>query len=309
MKISNIIITAAIGIGLLSGAIFTKPFGLSDEDRACYETAVSLQYAADTIGFTDFYLTDYPVSVCDGKNDYVLISNGNSYDVVKRAPVIETLAGTIYEVDGQYEVIVPARSLMKSLVGVIGETWNENEQAAMIWHEAFHCWQMSNYEDNIVSILGENSFEDDSFGGALINSQYTENPKAAELFRKQLVLLSDCIGEKDVDIIKESIVKYKKLDEERLSLLSEDTVCLEKYYTRVEGTASYVEACICKSQDANRYESEYQSRLAEYSEGSEKYYTLGRSQCMLLDKLDSNWKTEYDFSDDLIDLIYEKLGV
>ncbi len=306
---NNIIITAAIGIGILSGAILTKPFGLSDEDRACYENAVSLQYAADDIGFEGFHLTDYPVSICDGKYDYVLTSNGDSYDVTKRAPVIETLAATIYEVDGHYEVIVPSHSLMESLVGIMGETWNEDEQAAAMWHEAFHGWQMDNYEDNIDSIIGEQSFEDENYGEPLINSQYAANPQAADIFSRQLVLLSDCISEKDIDSIKAAIVKYKELDEERTAMLSEDTVNLERYYTRVEGTAIYVESCICKDQDADLFKSKYLSKLGAYSDGSVKYYTLGMAQCMLLDKLDPEWKTDYDFSDDLINLIYEKLGV
>lgn len=309
MKTVNVIITAAIGIGILCGAIFTKPSGLTDEDRTCYEKALSLQSAADNIGFKNFYLTDYPVAICDGKNDYVITSNGESFDVTKRLPAIETLAGTIYRVDEHYEVIVPSRSLIKNLVGIMGEAWNDDKQAATIWHEAFHCWQMNNYEDTITAIIGTNTFEDDNFGEQLINNQYTASPHTKDLFCQQLDLLSNCINEQSIDNIKAYIVKYKQLDEKRSALLSEETLLLEKYYTRVEGTASYVEACICKEQDSVRYKSDYLNNIDTYSEGSVKYYTLGRSQCLLLDKLDPSWKTEYDFSEDLIDLIYEKLGV
>lgn len=36
---------------------------------------------------------------------------------------------------------------------------------------------------------------------------------------------------------------------------------------------------------------------------------VGMAQGLLLDKLDADWKFEYDFSKPMIDLIYEHLGL
>lgn len=49
-----------------------------------------------------------------------------------------------------------------------------------------------------------------------------------------------------VDKVRECILKYKQLDMERRSLLSDDVIAIEEYYARVEGTACYAEAFLQK---------------------------------------------------------------
>ena len=76
-----------------------------------------------------------------------------------------------------------------------------------------------------------------------------------------------------------------------------------------EGSARYVESLICQMQDVQNFQTQYMDSILGYMNGSEKYYVLGMAQCFLLDQLDENWKTNYDFSRPMIELIYEKLGV
>lgn len=309
MKTSNAAICAVTGVVLLAGNILTTPAGLSDEDISCYKAAVALQNSADEIGFPDFYITDYPIAFCDGKYDYVLTSNGGGYDTEKRSPVIETLAATAYENGDHFEVIVPTKGTMKTVSGIMGAKWDEQQQVCTIWHEAFHCRQFTYFRENIERLTKGHSFEDKDFGEPLINSEYSANPKAKELFTKQLELLSQAQNETDIDKIRDIIVQYKETDEQRTALLSEEAQILENYYTIVEGTAYYVEMRMCRVQDENRCNAQYADRLTDFSYGSAKFYALGGAQCLLLDKIDVNWKADYDFSVPLSELIYKTLGV
>lgn len=309
MKTINAIISVATGAVLSAGALLTAPNGPSEEDISCYNSAMSLQSEADEIGFANFDLTDYPIAFCDGKHDYLLTSHGSGFETKKRAPVIETIAATAYENDGAFEVIVPTKDSMGILAALTGGEWDELQQACTIWHEAFHCHQFTLYFDNITSITNGRRFGENDFGEPLINKEYSENARAKELFTEQLTLLSSAANETDIDKIRELIVQYKELDEQRTSLLSEDAVILENYYTMVEGTAFYVEMNICKSQDEGRYNTQYAGRMTDFADGSSKYYTLGAAQCLLFDRIDEDWKESYDFSVPMNDLIYAELGV
>lgn len=309
MKIINAIISAVTGVSLLTGVLLTAPKGPSEEDISCYNAAMSLQSKADEIGFEGFTLADYPIAFCDGKHDYMLTSSGSGYETKKRAPVIETIAATAHDNNGIFEVIVPTKDSMGVLAALMGGEWDEQQQACTIWHEAFHCRQLTLYPDNIKSLTKGRSFGENDFGEPLINKEYSENAHAKELFTEQLRLLSSAQRETDIDKIGELIVQYKELDEQRTSLLSEDALILEDYYTIVEGTAFYVEMNICKAQNEGRYNTQYANRMTDFSDGSSKYYTLGAAQCLLLDRIDENWKKDYDFSVSLSKLIYNILGV
>ena len=309
MRIANIIITSSIGIGLLTGTLLTAHSGLSEDDKSCYESAVSMQKQVDMIGFPGFLLTDYPVTFCDGKYDYVLVQNGAGYDVSKRSPVIETIAATAYEVDGHYEVIAPTKALMGNLFTFSGGGYDEKTQVSVIWHEAFHCWQMTNFGDNISALIGTHSFEDENYGESLIVEVCDKNEEAVNLFTQQLLLLDDAVSTEDIDKIYEDITQYKKLETQRNDLLDEAVQGLENYYAITEGSACYVESLICRMQDEQRFQTQYLDSISVYQNGAGKYYVLGMVQCMLLDRLDEGWKSDYDFSIPLTELIYEKLGV
>lgn len=307
-----------IGIVLVIGVILTGNYSLSAEDKECYESAVKLQENIDKIGFKDFKLTDYPIAFCDGKHDYVMIPSGSSYCIQKRKPVLDTFAATIYEVNGHYEVIVPTKELMSKFMGVAGgmETavagdsgYNQNEQVATIWHEGFHCWQFDNFEDNISGLNGGHDFDEKGYGEELIVKECDEDDKAVALYKEETELLKRATMQNDKEEIRRLMLQYKDIQEKRNALLDETVQKLEDFYTSVEGSACYIEAMCCKYLDKKRFESYYMENINSYIKGSSKYYYSGMAQCMILDNLDSTWKAGYDFSQPLINIIYEKLGI
>ncbi len=292
------------GIALVIGVIVTGTYGLSKEDLAIYQRAVALEEQGGNIGFAGFALTDYPVAFYDGEQDYVLVWEGDGYSIEKRKAVINFIAATAYPVGDHYEVLTPTVQKMSSLLNLMSMgamEYGAEEHIATLWHEAFHCYQSTHFPENISAICPAEADE------GIIAGEADANPQAVSLFRQQAQLLEDAVKAEDVDKIKECIVKYKELDEERRLLLSSEVIALEDYYTRVEGTARYIEACVYKMLVPEQFGSTYLDAISDYAGGSAKYYKTGMAQCMILDRLSPDWKDGFDFSISVIDLIYAKL--
>ncbi|MDE7422329.1 MAG: hypothetical protein K2N51_01315 [Lachnospiraceae bacterium] len=51
----------------------------------------------------------------------------------------------------------------------------------------------------------------------------------------------------------------------------------------------------------------YLKNLESFQKGSAKYYSIGMAKCLLLDRLDANWKQNYDFSKSLTDCLYKQI--
>ena len=299
----KVIIFVLIGIMLVTGVIATGTYGLSEEDIEIYERAVSIE---DDFGFDGFTITDYPVSFYDGDNDYVVVWENGEYSINKRNPVMDFIVATAYPVDGHYEVLTPTIEKMSSLLGLLSMgngSYGADEHVATLWHEAFHCYQLTNYLENIESIPLVAVDE------SLIAENADTNEQAVRLFEQKSELLKKAVKADDIDKIREYIVEYKKLDEERKTLLSDDVNSVEEYYTRIEGTACYIEACVYKSLLPDSFEDSYIEAISEYGGGSGKYYKTGMAMCMILDTVNPEWKNGYDFSEPLINLIYTELEI
>lgn len=303
------IVTALIGILLLTSVMLTGTHGLGKKDRLCYETALSLQGEVSHLGFPDFTITDFPISFNDGKYDHVITWENDSYEVLKRSPYTDTFAATAVYVDDHFEVLIPTKERMSELIGLMGGNYDSAEQAATIWHEAFHCWQLTHFKENIFALIGNHSFEEADYGENMIAEQCDSDMQAVALWEQQSKLLSQALEESDNDKLYALMLEYKKLEEERYSLLDEDIRGLESYYITVEGTARYVEANAFKLLKEEVFTERYTANISDYTNGTEKYYSAGMTQCFILDKLDGNWKSDYDFSVPPIEIIYEKLGV
>lgn len=306
-----------IGIILVVSVVLTGNYELSDIDKRCYESAAKLQGKIDEIGFKDFKLADYPVAFCDGKKEYVITSSGDAYSIRRRKPVLDTFVATAFEVEGHYEVIIPTKEMMSGLMNVgmaitagdMESGYHENMQATTIWHEAFHCWQLSNFENNIARLIEGHTFGEEGFGEELIVKCCDENREVTALYKEGAKLLKKAAKQEDKEEIRALVLQYKNIQEQRNALLDEAVQRLENYYTSVEGSACYVEAMACRYLDDKRFEEDYMENIDLYVQGSSKYYDSGMAQCMILDKLDSTWKTGYDFSKPLVEVIYEKLGL
>lgn len=298
------IIVILIGAVLVAGVIATGSRGISEDNIAVYEKAVSLE-SENSFGFEGFALTDYPVAFYDGDRNYVFTWENGEYTITKRAAALNFIVATAYPVEGHYEVLTPTIEKMSSLLVLMGQEqggYGTEEHIATLWHEAFHCFQLTNYKENIEGICAE---ADES----LIAEYADKNEAAVTLFRQKAQLLRNAVLCNDIDKIREYIVQYKRLDEERKALLSDEVNALEEYYTRVEGTACYVEACVYKMQLPEGFETNYIDAIGEYGGGSGKYYKQGMAMCMILDTIDPEWKQSYDFSEPLINLIYAELEI
>lgn len=300
----KVILVILTGAALAAGVIATGSRGISDDNIAVYEKAVSLE-SEDSFGFGGFALTDYPVAFYDGDRNYVFEWGNGEYAITKRAAVLNFIAATAYPVEGHYEVLTPTVEKMSSLLSFMGhekDSYGAEEHISTLWHEAFHCFQLTNYKENIEGICTE---ADES----LIAENADKNETAVKLFRQKAQFLKQAVMSNDIDKIREYIVQYKRLDEERKALLSDEINALEEYYTRIEGSACYVEACVYKMQLPEGFESSYIEAISEYGGGSGKYYTTGMVMCMILDTIDPEWKNGYDFSEPLTDLIYAELEI
>ena len=293
-----------IGIALVAGVIATGTYGLSKEDLAICQQAAAIEEGDSNLGFEGFSLTDYPVAFYDGDRDYVITWEEDGYSVKRRKAAVNFIVATAYPVDDHYEVLTPTIKKMSSLLGMMsagGMEYGTEEHIATIWHEAFHCYQLTHFPENIEAICQDEIDEN------IIAGEIDTDPQAVALFRQQAQLLEDAVKTGDVDKIHECIVKYRELDEERNLLLSPKAAALEDYYTRVGGTARYIEACIYKKLLPGQFDSNYLDGISEYSGGSAKYYAMGMAQCMILDKLNPGWKDGFDFSEPVIQKIYAEV--
>lgn len=301
----RIICAVTIGVILLAGFFATGTYGLSEANIEIYATAIGLEKADGNFGFADFLLTDYPVAFYDGDNDYKLIMQNGELQITKRPPVINSIVATAYEVDGKPEVLSPTIEKMSSFMSLIdmGITeYNPERHAVTLWHEAFHCYQIANYSGFIENICAD-------INEQTIVEQVDGNARAVELLKLQMQLLEASVKTDDIDKIRENMVKYKQADKERAALLSADAAANEKYFTIVEGTACYVEACAFKELLPKSFDEEYIDAISSYGNGSSKYYHIGMAECMILERLAPERLSGYTFSEPLIDMIYEELGI
>ncbi|MBD5106386.1 MAG: hypothetical protein HDT41_05350 [Lachnospiraceae bacterium] len=316
-----------IGIILAAAVLLTGTYGLSKRNLSIYKEAVSLQAKMDELRFEDFRITDYPVAFFDGNNDYVVSGNGKEYEIVKRKPVFSTYVGTAYEVGDHYEIILPTIERfeemfsMMDMVGNVQELeqgnvpsleesgYEDKEQAATIWHEGFHAYQMTRFENEIVEMMKGHTFSDEDFKEEVIVKQVDANEQIVSLYKQELKLLKKAAFAENIDDIKVLIIKYKELEEERRGLLPKEVLLLEEYYERIEGMARYVEGKAYEElYSKEAFEERYMEAFASYEKGSGKYYGIGMVKCLLLDRLAPGWKQEYDFSESITDCLYGRIG-
>ncbi|MDR2957658.1 MAG: hypothetical protein LBU61_05710, partial [Coriobacteriales bacterium] len=101
-------INVFIGFVLLTGYLVTGSYGAGLENTTSYDLAISAQDNMDTLGFNHLSLTDYPVAFFRGEREYVFYDG----EVVSRKPIVGSLAGTIYPVNGHFEAFIPDYSDM-----------------------------------------------------------------------------------------------------------------------------------------------------------------------------------------------------
>lgn len=314
----------AAGAALLAGWILTGTTGISGEDKKIYEEALELQPYVDEAGFRDFKLKDYPVAMYDGKHDYVF------YDgkIEKRDPVLETFAGTAYPVGDHFEVIIPTMDRFESLLSLAGGVegmaggsgYGKEEQAATIWHEAFHAWQLSRHQ-----ILGERmtpedftqeleadpdqtgESEDDLFIKEVDQKKDVKRSLEQEMRLLKKIVTGSAAEKGNIDEVRTAVLEYRKLEDERREKMSEEAADAERRCELTEGTAYYVEGTVLRAEKGNDgkmgYQERYLETLDQYEDGRGKYYRIGMAKCLILDQLSPDWKETLDFSKSLDELL------
>ena len=199
------IIMGILGVILLTGVLITAEYGLSEENIEVYEEAIDLQTKINGVGFDGFYITDYPMAFYDGEKDYVITREGTDYTITKRKALVDFIAATAYPVDGQFEIHTPTVEKMSSLVGMLGvlegAEYGKNNHIVTLWHEAFHCYQLTNYMTNIEAFC-ETAVEENK-----IAETVDVNEQAVELYKQQATLLKEAVKCEEIDKIREYIDK------------------------------------------------------------------------------------------------------
>lgn len=311
----------AFGVVLIIVALFTSNYGIHPDNRQSYELALNLQKQVDGLTFPNFRLQDYPVRCYDGTYDYVFLSQDVKVHMEKQNPVLGIIAGTAYEVDGTYQVIVPTidkfhdlLSLMDAVSGIQNETftfgeqeYGKEEQATVIWHEATHAWQFTNYKNQILNRIKKGEAVETS---SVLSREVDENVKVVTLYQQEMDCLLQAVNAESIDAKISSVLKYKELEEQRRSLLPEEILAMEEYYESVEGIAYYVESKVYEILHGRSvYEENYITPICQYLNGTHKYCSMGMAKCLLLDEVSKNWKSSYDYSISLTQLLYETYGV
>ncbi|MBE5960873.1 MAG: hypothetical protein E7256_05735 [Lachnospiraceae bacterium] len=314
------ILYGILGVVLAAGTVLTGSYGLSERNMDIYKEALSLQKQVDELGFDGFSLADYKVRCYDGSYDYVLsISNGKAVKE-KEKSVLQAFVGTAYEIDGEYQVIVPSVERFQEMISALrfgaggdltafsDSEYGSEEQVATIWHEATHAWQFSRYEKEILNRVKAKDSDSRGSLGEVIANDVDSNPKVVSFYEQELEILKKAVLVRSIDDKKAYVLQYKKLEEERRHLLSEKVVSAEEYYENVEGMAYYLESKVYEMEKGtDAYSRQYLDAIGTYTEGTHKYYTIGMAKCLLLDALQEDWKAGFDFSESLSELLYESI--
>lgn len=329
MSKRNKMIYGTIGIVLIVLTIFTNQTGLREENIEVYKGAMNLQKKAEGFGFRDFSIEDYPVAFYDGTYDYVVTNTKEGYEIKRRQPVLSTFAATAWEVDGKYQVLCPTVEKFQGMMELFTtpgtmmtmeeeettelteEAYSAQDQIATLWHEAFHCYQFSYYAQNIESFLvksdiSQNNTEETN----LLMEEIEQNEEVISFYEKELKLLEKAANTEQIDTLKDIVLEYKLLDDSRKQLLSDECIALETCYTVLEGSAHYVEyKAYGEVTSKEEAEEHFLHSISKYQAGNSKYYEIGMAQCIILDKINPEWKKNYDFSKEFSQIIYEEMGL
>lgn len=304
------------GLLLAGAAAVTGTHGLSRQNREIYERALSLQQDVDALGFRDFRLDDYKVRFFDGESDYVIAAG----EIRKEKPVFTTFVGTAYEVDGEYQVILPVLENFSQMFDLLDtaaglseggtelETggYGADEHTATLWHETFHAYQMNNYYDNCLGLL--QGAQTDGNLEKVILEGVDSQADMVQYFEQGTALLRRAYLAEEESARNEYLRSYLSLEQSRRSLISGEARAAEDYYEAVEGSARYVEGRIIsllKGTEAmeNRYIGRY-----SYEKGAAKYYQTGMLKCLILTQADPGWNQDYRFDRSLNELLQEICG-
>ena len=315
------IMYAAVGIIFAAGSIVTGEYGLSEVSREIYRTAVSLDKDMQKLDFPGFSLADYKVRFYNGNCDYVV--EAGQEKAKKEDAVMDTFVGTSMEVDGEYQVLLPAYEKFSDMFDMLNAvdtvshgagdgtisftkgSYSENAHAAVMWHEAFHVWQMEKWEKEIDELIeqayAQNDAETEDIEEIIVKEADTK-PEAVSAFEEEIRLLKEAYHAPDNEK-KEWVKKALEVSENRKKQLSDSASAMEFYFENLEGSAMYVEGQAYRFLEGDAAWEEHYMGEFQYENGRGKYYHLGMLKCVLLDEMMEGWQKKFNMNCGLDELL------
>lgn len=308
----------AVGVLLAASVALTGTYGLPKVDREIYETAIDLEEKMQQNGFVGFAPSEFKIRFFNGKSDYVM-ANG---EVTKEEAAFSTFVGTTSEIDGEYQVILPTYdnfsemfSLLDTAQSAAGgemsfgeDTYSTNAHVATLWHESFHAWQMTNWEEDIETAYAKAGLtEEDSMSDMILN-EVDSDEQLVVSFSEEMELLIKAYETKDVEEKKQLVTEALALADKREEQVGEKVAYAENYFEMIEGSARYIEAEAYRLLEGEAAWNETYFGTFTYSNGTGKYYDMGMYKCLLLDELMPEWKDDFCVTDRLDDYLYRAVG-
>ena len=302
-------IYAAAGVLLVIGVAATGTYGLPAVDREIYVTAIDIQDEMQENGFSGFGVDDKKVRFFNGSVDYVV----SGAEVTKEEAVFDTFVGTTCEIDGEYQVILPTYDNFSEMFNILGtaqamadgstqfsaDNYSTNAHVATLWHEAFHAWQLTNWEEEIVAQGVEAGLTETDDMQEIVVNDIDSNEALVVSFSDEMELLAAAYETTDLTEKKALVAEALEIAEARKAQLSEKNAYVEHYFEMMEGTARYVEAEAYRLLEGDEAWSQMYLGEFVYSNGSGKYYEMGMYKCLLLDQLAPEWKADFGVTDSL----------
>ena len=308
----------AVGVLLVTSVALTGTYGLPKVDQEIYDTAISLEEQMQKNGFAGFAPSELKVRFYNGKVDYV-VADG---EVTKEEAAFDTFVGTTSEIDGEYQVIVPTYDNFSGMISLLGsaqsgsegelsfgeDTYSTNAHVATLWHESFHAWQMTNWEEEVEVAYTEAGLSIEDNLTDIVLNEIDSNDVSVLSFCEEMELLKKAYETEDLEEKKQLVIEALAVEEEREAQLSEKAIYAENYFEMVEGSARYIEAEVYRLLEGEEAWQEVYFGEFAYENASGKYYEMGMYKCLLLDELMPEWKNDFCVADSLDDYLGRAVG-
>jgi len=301
MSQKKIILIAAdvlVFAALLVSFIATGEYGISKDDRASYDKAISAQLAVTALGFTDFRLEDYPVVICGVEKETVFFEN----DAYTRKPFMEASVGTATWVDGRMEIFVQSYAdwiVLQSLTGGADEALISH--VTEIWHEAFHAWQQTHCAEG-WEILSAGLTENINIADS--------NPKFEKWFMDEQALLYAAVKAKTEEERSGYLVKWAALYDEEVYPLNAEEKARVEWQETMEGGGEYISSFIDYYHHQKALD-KYEQRFIEpndYDLGTGKFYQQGMYKFWLLNAINPAFASKFDMKTSVTKLLLKEVS-
>lgn len=303
-----------VGMLLAVSVGVTGTYGLSKTDREIYDTAMNLEEQMQENGFMGFAPEDYKIRFFNGKMDYV-VADGK---VTEEEAAFDTFVGTTTKIAGAYQVIIPTYDHFSGMISLLNNAQNvtdgemtfgddiysTNAHVATLWHEAFHAWQMTNWEGEVeAAYTAAGLLPEDDMTDIVLNEVDSKETLVVS-FSGEMKLLQKAYETENVEKKKQMVADALKFADEREAEEGEKAAYAENYFEMMEGSARYIEAEAYRRLEGEEAWRQVYLGTFTYTNGTQKYYTMGMYKCYLLDELMPEWKDDFCVTDTLDDYLH-----